>query len=441
MKNKNHLQGVVRFLRRELEITLAVLVVLGFIFGHSLASSDLATGDAKVQVAQTSNVNLPIYDATYSGITFGTASLSGAYKAVTGFTPTSVITTADGTRGADLNTTYTYRLTLESAASGGAYLHGTYTTATVNGTSVTPTTPVTLAGTALTVTFKGGTIQRLVSYPGAEADSNKNVVANLFVLPNTATLEVNKSISLQAIALNANGQALTVSPAWSIASQYRAYASVNASTGVITGIAPGRVVVQANVNGLSASATITVKTPMIQPPATTTPSTGTQNQTQTQTTPRSEQPATSEPVADEPTSVADQVAEALQPTQTQTQEQAQVAAARDEALNLFAANKVQERLVQSNSIRPTQADINAVVAQQTTFAQKAIVRLTAVVEEIRATLTEIAVGRTVVMPDGSLEKRPSALQAIGSVLLKFVGGDKIGGAAPTGFEGEGIEPI
>ena len=74
---------------------------------------------------------------------------------------------------------------------------------------------------------------------------------------NTSTIEIftKETQSLKAAVRDADGNVLSVSVSWS--SSNRSVAEVN-TTGVVTGVAPGTATIEALVNGLSASATVTV---------------------------------------------------------------------------------------------------------------------------------------------------------------------------------------
>ena len=74
---------------------------------------------------------------------------------------------------------------------------------------------------------------------------------------NTSTIEIfpKETQSLIAAVRDADGNVLSVSVSWS--SSNRSVAEVN-PTGVVTGVAPGTATIEALVNGLSASATVTV---------------------------------------------------------------------------------------------------------------------------------------------------------------------------------------
>lgn len=251
-------------IRRELEATIAVLVVLAFIFGYSFAAeAPLDSGDA-TQVIQYAD-SFVINGVTYQGLNFTASNQAGFYRVRTGYDKADIITTVNGTRGATDGATYTFQLNLSQPISSTVYVQGDYQNAvSVNGTSVTnATTPIRLIGSSITIKFKGGdsnTITRLSKTPGSIDNTITGTsVAELYILPATANVEVNSTRFFQVIALDANGRTISPSVRWSITKGSQ-YATINPSTGELKGTAVGGpVTILASVNGKTASASVTVK--------------------------------------------------------------------------------------------------------------------------------------------------------------------------------------
>src|SRR3989344_223525 len=99
MKKRSVFHNLWELVEKELEASLAVLVVLGAIFGYSLAGTELSTGD--VQIAQATNLFM-INGRSYNAINFTTQAAAGAYRfraTASNTSPTNVSQTTAGTTG------------------------------------------------------------------------------------------------------------------------------------------------------------------------------------------------------------------------------------------------------------------------------------------------------------------------------------------------------
>lgn len=91
---------------------------------------------------------------------------------------------------------------------------------------------------------------------GGCASSGPSVVASVSVSPNPADVAVNRTRSFSAVAKDAAGNVVNASFVWS--SGDTAVASINASTGVASGIKSGNATITATAGGVSGSAALRV---------------------------------------------------------------------------------------------------------------------------------------------------------------------------------------
>jgi plastocyanin len=94
--------------------------------------------------------------------------------------------------------------------------------------------------------------------PGGNNNTN-NTVASVSVGGNTTTVNVGESVTLTATARNSAGTPVSATFAW--ATGQPSIATVNASTGVVTGVAVGTASITASAGGFTGTRIMTVSTP------------------------------------------------------------------------------------------------------------------------------------------------------------------------------------
>lgn len=440
MKNRNFAQKFLGYIAKELEVTLAVLVLLGFLVGSSMAQSVTPTEevapDSPLSVAETSTdsvAGFAVRNTVYSCLNFSSATVTNCYKVrSTSTTPDDAYASPEGLFGATPAATYTTNFTLAQPTTTTVYLEAdNFTATTVNGTVVTSSTQgVKLVDASkITITFKGGDggIKKLTLTPGA-ASAPKSVTAGptiskFYLFPTDANIRVGGRLTLKSLAFNADGQSVNVKPAWKITSG-SSNAEIDTTTGEIVAKAAGPVVVEASVDGFSARATITIlpaaeiKTTTSTPTTSTTPSTATTTPTASkyfQDADKAQLPTTSEA------------------TTTTVQESAAVAAKiNSDVTALFSAEATAKRAETTGRTQPTQSEIRTVVAAQPTLTAKVSARVSIAVREIGSTIREMTQGVKITNDKGEVViEKPSALKAIGNFVLNLIsGGKKDAGASP-----------
>ena len=443
MKKKHSLcHKIFGLLHRELEATLAVLVVLAFVFGYSFAADpDLGSGDTEQVIEYTSN--FVVNGVPYSSLNFTASNQAGKYRVRDGFNKGNIIQTPEGTRGAANGDKYTYTLTLGQPMNARVYLYGSYSSATINGQTVTsPAMGVLVNGSTITIGFTGGSdfITALSKISGTSATSVKAPVETLFVLPNTASVGEGQQRSFNIVALDTYGNSVIVSPIWTVTQGIK-FATIDAKTGVLTGVtAGGPVTIKASYDGVTASASVTVK-----------PNSATALERIMEQTKNQEKASTgTKPIGTggEKDQASDEIkspgADEDQILKTGNLEKDDVVSkngqATQDALALFAETKIAERLQETGgkSTTPTQARINAVVQAQNTFTQKVAVRFTAAAREIGATIKQILVGQIVRNEAGETYRIKSVAQHLGDLIRRLFFGGTATEQEPGAGAGSGL---
>lgn len=424
MKNHNQTwHRFISFVERELEMSLAVLLVLACAIGYGFANSaTLDSGDVSVQEATGSN--LMINRISYDGIDFTSRNIPNLYRVYTGITPGDVATTVNGTRGFTNGMTYTYKLTLDQPVSGTFYMHGDYTNSvSVNGTVLnSPAGAAVVSGSQITIQWKSGdTIEKLVTYPGtASSVPPAATVKDLYIIPSAASITVGMNRFFQIVALDENGRSVSnVAVVWSI-TQGNRFATINASTGRLTANqAGGPVTVQAKVSSKTATATITVKE------STTAALQDIIDSIQPQ---REDQSTSSAPATGGESTPADS---ATSISQT------------NEALLDQLAEEKSQALTERGNTYLDEEQVQKVIEKAPTTAQKITTKLSLGLQQVAQDIQEILVGRNVQTETGETVRILSVWERVGRFVANLFGfggsTGEIGGASPlrSGFGEEG----
>lgn len=422
MQNRKIGHGVVEFIKRELEMSLALLLMLGFVVGFSYASTSTSLDAGNVEIAQNTSWDggWAFSGVKYDGLNFSSQSISGLYTVRSGYSPANLSQTRDGVKGQTEGQSYSLNLTLDQPVSGTFYLHGDLTGGvTVNGnTTASSATPIKLNTSNFTMTFKGGQVlQKLVRYAGTTAAAPQKI-ATMYVIPASAYVGVNQTRNFEIIALDTNGnQIKSVATVWSILEGSK-FAIIDRATGALTGIAPGLVKVQASSNGATASATITVKEApksIAAPSATIKPEDypGADEKVNTIAPEQAYEEVGIETKAPDTTSTQESVSNALDAfaeAQTQT--------ATDSSRTYIPESKVQEILDTTTS----------------NVIERAVTKITLGVTQIAQDIKEIFVGSQTTLEDGTVIQKDSAFTKIGKFIAGLFGfaGEKgdVSGASP-----------
>ncbi|AKM84555.1 MAG: hypothetical protein VE98_C0001G0098 [candidate division Kazan bacterium GW2011_GWA1_50_15] len=413
---------------KELEASLAVLVVLGAIFGYSLAGTELVTGD--IQIAQTTQ-SFMIGGRSYSALNFSTKNVAGAYRVrltPANVSPSDVAQTTAGARGQATGANYVFTLSLDEPFTGSAFAWGEFSRVQINNTLVaSPLGAAHLANdNQLVITFVGGeTLSRIALVPGTVSDAPAvKPVASLNILPGSATVTVGGEYTF--IALPRDNTGITVSNAlinWSV--DNTSLATINSVTGQLKALKTGQLVVKAVTDGAVASATVTIIPAVVTAPIKTI--------TEKPDTTTSIYPGAPEstiyPGAPENGSVLDKVAGALTAPATGGST-VETKTAVGTALDAFAAE--QAKIAQTkNSIYVSQTVLNQILAENTTTAtQRFGVKIALGVQQIISDLKEMF----------SPASDQNVFKKVGLLIVDLFTNPGDSGAAPTGFGGSEVEP-
>lgn len=425
MKNhKSLFHTVLGVVRKELEITLAVLVLLAFVVGFSFAQATTTEPAATdTQVAATQSSNLIVGGKAYQGLTFGTAKTG--YIKVSKLTGGAQYISGGALTLVDSSLTYTLKVSLEQELDASKWYidyRADKPTLTVNGQAVTsPTQPITLTGAKeISIVTKGGI--DLISFsktPGTVATPTdiSKTVATAYLAPSATTITAGQVRNFILVALDDSGSSIDAKAftTWTVSNS--AIATINKSTGALTAIAPGTVQVTAKIGDAVATATVTVQPKEEQAEIVNEPSkeaivalpiTSTTKTEGTETT-------TATPTSDSATTVAEKTEATSSTTATQTA----TAVAVDKAVaSIFSPAAVAARVVETGSAIPRQTEINKAAATIPSAVARFSFRLGTAVKEIALTLKTIAVGHTAIdQTTGTVVKTPSA----GSVIANFIG--------------------
>ncbi len=435
MKKHNFLHRGIGWVERELEATLAILILLAAVVGYTLAGTEAVTSAAlTAQDAETSAFT--IGTTTYSTLSFDPAILSDTntyrVRRLT-LTPSSVSTLANkGMAGTVVGEKYTASIKLGSPFSGAIYAWGNVGGISLNGINIVSSSqPVVITGAnELTLNFVGGThsIRALsINPPSAAPSVSADTVATLAVLPSTTKMLAGESRRFVVIATDQVGSSISSSQLplkWSLATIPNGIATIN-QDGLVTTTEAGVITVKVTADGKSASASITVvPEPVAVTPATTTPSTT----TPTATTPTTTTDDTSkQTLLDAISNILAGPASASTTTPAPTTITPSVA-----TTTLFSDAAVIARVEATNSTVVSQAELNTVTTGMTA-TQKAITKLQVGFNQIINDFKQIAVGTKIFDSAGKVVvEKPSAIKTIITFFGNLLGGAKGSSANPLG---------
>lgn len=273
MKNKKptpFIHGIIEFAKRELEISLALLLMLGFVVGFTYANTDAPLDNGNVVEATPDNSwgatwgedSFVIKGIEYQGMQFGAGRTAGLFTVRTGYAgPQDLSQTTAGVEGHTAGATYSLKITLDNTVKGIFYLHGTFSGVTVGDTLVNSQLgPIQLNGNEINIEFRGGDVlDKLVPYVGQSDTYIAPKIATLYLLPNTARVAIHQIRNFSVIALDVNGNEIrNATKTWSILVG-KENAIIDKVTGAVTGVKAGLVQVQVKSNGATAVATINVE--------------------------------------------------------------------------------------------------------------------------------------------------------------------------------------
>lgn len=363
--------------KKELEITLAIAVVLTFVISISFAQSHTLT-TTPLQISQvtpdpiSSSGSFLIKGKNYSGIAFGEP--QAGFYLTNNFKDGPRYKTADGITLINPKETYTLRIFLDQPLGNDTwFLDATgVLEANINHHLVTSSNQgFNLPGVSvIDLEVSGGvTLKSISKVVGGDPTPTSilSSVASLYIAPQNTQIATKTTRQLLAIALDSSGKTINIDGLADWSSSNPNIATVHPKTGEITAISPGTVQITVRANSAQASATITVRS--TDPVITVRPTT---------------------PVA---------------PTTPTT--------ATIVAPNLFSPETVSQRFIDSGNITPNQSEINQTLSQLPTTSQKLTFQAKSAVQEISATLKEIAFGSTIIDPATRLSVHtPSALEII-----------------------------
>ncbi len=421
MKNKNQItSGLVQFIKSELEVTLAILILFAFVVGYSFAQTPTpeVTPDTTAQseeVAPVDSDKFIINGHTYNGLTFYKR-ISGFYR-VTTFSGGTMSVSDNGLTFIEGTNYATVNLDVPMKAGDKWYMDYDGAFIDVNGRRITDRTTALDFGGAKTIQIKaqGYVTIRTISTTrptGASQVVTAPVIGSLYMAPTLTTLTPGTTRTFLLVAVDQYGSSMSTDGAvWS--SSNTSIAKIDAKTGVVMGLAPGSVTITATIGTAKASATVTVKevpqeeVVAVQPQPTTSTSTSTSTTTKT--------PATTETTTSNAT---DDAVTALFPS-TETQS---ASAAVDTAVsNLFSAETVAARSATTGFTHATQNEINTAMAELPTLTQKVTFRIKVAVNDIATSLREMVLGYMISSENGTVQEKPSAIKAIAGFIGNLIG--------------------
>jgi hypothetical protein len=430
MKKHNFLHRGIGWIERELEATLAILILLAAVVGYTLAGTEavtsaLATPDLTTQDTSASFI---IGTNSYDSLSFDSTFVSGkTYRVRKLFLQPSTASTITGIglRGTT-SENYNATITLTSAYSGKVYVVGNSAGATLNGTTITnQNTAVFVAdATQIILNFKGieNSFRGISINPPNTNTVSADEIATLSLVPAVTTTLVGNNRSFIAIATNSSGAAIssnTLALEWTVTTSPAGIATVN-SDGLVTTTGAGTVTVKVIADGKTASATITVvSAPVAVTPATTTPNT---------TTPTTTTPTATNTIADNgATSLLEKIGNILAPASaaTTTPTTATITPAVATAA-IFSDASVIERVATTGTTNISQTEI-ATATKGMTLISKIATTVRINFAQIVSDLKTIAVGTTITNPAGTvIYQKPSALQAISTWVRSITSGASAG---------------
>lgn len=487
MKKRNFVHRLVHLVERELEATLAVLIVLAAVVGYSLAATEASpVSPAAIKIAQTgSDTTFAIGGGNYQTIgidpAMATSTANSVYR-VRNFifapdAPTDIINIRNiGASGANPDLRYEMSIALNGSFAGSLYVWGSYPSGalSVNGTLVaSPSTSVAFAGNKITLNFQGGSdvkIKAISTVSQSSANSAPKVEpANIAVIPSITSIKTSDSRAFVALVTSAEGKAINSPVAWSITNSSPAnIATINPTTGEVTANKVGSITVTASVkdggSSITASATVTIiDEPNDNNTVNTSDTTETNNSTDEGKTPAEDTTDTTE-VADAGKSdtetdanswntdwgvdneetdqtILDTLRELIAGSADAATNQTKTTAPAPKTIVEAITSPVMaaERIKAGAPANPTQAEINTATAKLS-FTQKVAVNVQIGFKQVASDLREIAVGSVVKDATGkTIAQKPSAVKALVDLILDLTGGNKGTNAGTTKIEvgGEG----
>jgi len=427
MKKHNFLHRGIAWVERELEVTLAVLILLAAVVGYTFAGTE-AVSNNQLTAQETSSASFSIGSSTYSTLAFDRSYTSGATYQIRKLsaTPSSVATTkGTGLMGTE-DIDYTVTLSLSAPFSGAVYVIGNSAGASLNGTTISSQNePIVLTeAEKLILNFHGlkNTFKAISLNPASSEAISTSDIATMALVPATSTTLVGSERTFIAIVTDSTGAAISTDKLnlkWSVTTSPAGIATVS-DNGVVTSTAEGVVTVKVISGTKSASATITVVAKPVAVSPATTPSSDTTSADKTATETTTDNGAKS--MLDKITEVlTGSPAEAAAPsTSTTTEAKSVIAQATAIANAAYSPAVIAERVAKTGSTVAKQAEIKAIVETQSTTTGKIATRLNLAMNEMKQSFTEMAVGNKTV-------NKPSAIQSI----FKWVKSISAGASAGT----------
>lgn len=426
MKKHNFLHRGIGWVERELEATLAILILLAAVVGYTLAGTEAVTPALTAQEAVVASNSLMVGSQGYSTLAFD-RTISNAYQVrKLSITPSDVATVSGKGLVGTSAVNYTATVSLSEPFSGALYVWGKPSGASLNGIDITSETkPVVVTNAdSLILTFRGITNEiRAIStnLPSVNTISATEI-STLSLVPATATTTVGSKRSFIAIATNASGAAISADKLtlkWSVVTSPTGIAAVDGN-GLVTTTGAGTVTVKVTAGSkTTASATITVvKTPEASTPAT---SATTTNQTSSTTT-SANQTAT-KITAENAQSLMNKVTEILAGPANAAAPAASSAATgtvitpKVAVKALFDPATVATRAASTKSINPTKSEIQ-LLTQNMTLAQKITTNISVGFTQVIRDLKTIVVGTRIKDSAGTvIVNQPSAIRSIGNFIV------------------------
>lgn len=374
---QNPLHKLLVLAKGELEITLAIAVVLAFVISVSFANSQ--TLSIPLQVAQVAPDSQPINSTSsfvikgksYAGITFGEG--QDGFYLTNNFKDGPRYKTDEGLTLINTKETYTLKIFLDQPLGNDTWFIDAdgELEVDINDRLVTSSAQgFNLPGVSvIDIKAKGGVTLKSISKVVGGNPTPATIlssISSLYIAPQTTQIATKTSRKLLAIALDSNGKTINIEGLANWSSNNPNIATIDSKTGEITAINPGTVQITVRANTAQATATITVRS------------------TEPVITVRPTPPSTpTQPIANNPQS------------------------------NLFAPETVSQRFIDSGNISPNQSEMNQTLSQLPTTNQKLTFQAKSAVQEVSATLKEIAFGSTIIDPATGLSVHtPSALEII-----------------------------
>ncbi len=416
MKKHNFLHRGIAWVKHELEVTLAVLILLAAVVGYTFAGTEaVSNNQLTAQETATATSSLSIGSGSYNTLSFASSITGeGVYRVrKLNVTPSSVATTATNGLMGTTSGKYTATINLANQFSGAAYVLGNSTGAMLNGISITsPNSPVVLTSvSSLVLEFEGikNTIQGISINPPSSNVISTEEIATLSLLPTTATTAVGTARTFAVIAIDADGTAISADKLtlkWSLNTTPTGIATVN-SGGVVSTTGAGTVTVKVTAGLRSASATITVVEPKETPVTTVTTPSNTADKTTTDTVANNG----AQPMLNKISKVltGSPAEAATLSTSTTIEAKSVIAQATAIANAAYSPAVIAERFTKTGSTIAKQNEIKALVATQPTTTGKIATRFNLAINEIKQSFIEMAVGNKTV-------NKPSAIKTLGNLI-------------------------